>query len=87
VDAKGQSLMLGCGLIPISGRGKVISAEELIGLTNWLPPVQILEHAYRWDRELFFLLVNVQSNEVLFHRQVERIWKKTCTYQLENLFA
>jgi hypothetical protein len=87
MDVKEKSPMAGSGVTPIGGRGKVVRADELIGLSNWLPPVQTLEQAYRWDRELFFLLVNVQSNDVLFHRQVERIWKKAYTYRLENLSA
>jgi hypothetical protein len=36
---------------------------------------------------LFFLLVNVHPNDVQSHRQVEHIWRKACTYHLENLFA
>jgi hypothetical protein len=87
MDIKGKSPMVESSVTPIGGRGKVIRAEELLGLTNWLPPVQNLEQAYRWDRELFFLLVNVYPNDVQSHRQVERIWKKACAYDLENLFT
>ena len=85
MDVKEKSPMVGSGVIPIGGPGKVVQADELIGLSNWLPPVQILEQAYKWDQELFFLLVNVQSNDVHFHTQVECIWKKAYTYRLENL--
>jgi predicted GNAT family acetyltransferase len=77
----------GKGKTPIGSRGKVIRAEDLLSLTDWLPPVQTLEQAYRWDRELFYLLVNVQPNDELSPKQVERVWKKACTYSMENLFA
>jgi hypothetical protein len=87
MDVKGKSPMVGSGVTPIGGRGKVVRADELLGLTNWLPPVQTLEQAYWWDRELFFLLVNVHPNDVQSHRQVERIWRKAYTYHLANLFA
>jgi hypothetical protein len=63
--------MVGSGITPIGGRGKVIRAEDLLGLTDWLPPVQTLEQAYKWDCELFFLLINVQSNDMVSQRQVE----------------
>jgi hypothetical protein len=56
MDVKEKSPMAGSGVTPIGGRGKVVRADELIGLSNWLPPVQTLEQAYRWDRELFSYL-------------------------------
>lgn len=83
---KGKSPIIGLSAPPIGGRGKVICAKELLGLTNWLPSVQTLEQAYQWNRELFFLLVNVQASDVLTHKQVEHVWKKASTYKLKTLF-
>lgn len=42
-EIKGKSLMAGSGATPIGGRGKIICAEKLLRLTNWLLLVQTLE--------------------------------------------
>jgi hypothetical protein len=84
-EPKGK-LPLGTAM-SIGGKGKVVRAEDLLGLSEWVPPMNLLEQAYRWDRQVFFLLVNVQPETTLTHRQFERIWTKAVNYGKENLLA
>lgn len=65
----------------------MIRAHDLLALMEWLPPVQRVEQAYRWDREVFFLVMNVQNGDALECQQLERIWRKAGNYGMMNLFA
>jgi hypothetical protein len=44
---------------PIGGKGKVVDVEDLLNLSEWLSLVHLLEQAYRWHQQVFFLLANV----------------------------
>jgi hypothetical protein len=62
-----------------------ITANLLLDLTEYVPPTSNVEHGYAFDRQVLFLVLNLNWRETLSNSQFRTVWSRACYYNLENL--
>jgi hypothetical protein len=91
MDPKGKRVLLEVGQ-PSSMHGAEkeatpldSTADLLLDLTEYVPPTSNLEHGYAFDRQVLFLVLNLNWRETLSNSQFRTVWSRACYYNLENL--
>ena len=64
-----------------------ITSELLLDLTEYVPPTSNLEHAYVFDCQVLFLMLNLNWRETLSPSQFGFVWTRACYFNLENLLV
>ena len=64
-----------------------ITSELLLDLTEYVLPTSNLEHAYAFDRQVLFLMLNLNRHETLSTFQFGSVWPRACYFNLENLLV
>ena len=64
-----------------------LTPESLLELTEYVPPTSNLEHAYAFDRQVLFLMLNLNWRETLSTFQFGFVWPRACYFNLENLLV
>jgi hypothetical protein len=53
-----------------------ITADLLLDLTEYVPPTSNLEHGYAFDRQVLFLVLNLNWRETLSNSQFRTVWSR-----------
>lgn len=71
----------------VPGSVQLVHRDDVLALLEWLPPAHVLEQAYRFDRQMFFLLYDLEAGQTLEHVQLVHIWQGANVDNRQNLFA
>ena len=74
-------------VLSLSPTPKMLGDDQLLGLSNWVLAAKTLEHAYLYDHEVFFLLMDVEQAVTLTAPEFEIVAKHAKAKGLENLFV
>jgi hypothetical protein len=83
---KGKTPVDGLAVSP-NDTTKILQDDQLLGLSIWVHAAKTLEYAYLYDREVFFLLMEVEQSVTLSTNEFATIGARAKSKGLENLFV